>query len=116
MWVEENTTKGETLTADTAVEKIQYVLHNDSMAGTFDGIEGMSGELYSYLVAATTDEALGVVKAVEAEMGLKRGTAQEIQPKNYDEDDAGVDGVHVSEGGKGGGIGGGNNGKGSGNK
>ena len=33
------------------------------------------------------------------------GTAQEIQPKNDDEDDAGVDGVHVSEGDKCGGIG-----------
>ena len=37
---------------------------NESIAGTVKGIEGMSGELYSYLVAATTDEALGVVKAV----------------------------------------------------
>ena len=41
------------------------------MAGTFDGIEGMSGELYSYFVAATTDEALGVVKAVESGDGIE---------------------------------------------
>ena len=33
------------------------------------------------------------------------GTAQKIQSKNDDEDDAGVDRAHVSEGGKGCGIG-----------
>ena len=41
------------------------------MAGTFDGIEGMSGELYSYLMAAMTDEALVVVKAVENGDGIE---------------------------------------------
>ena len=70
MWVEENTTKGETLTVEKAVGGIQNV-HHESIAGKYDGIEGMSGELYSYLVAATTDEALGVVKAVESGDGIE---------------------------------------------
>ena len=53
------------------MEQIQDGLHDDSMAGTFDGIEEMSGELYSYLVAATTDEAVRVVKALESGDGIE---------------------------------------------
>ena len=71
MWVQEYTTKGETLTAETAVKGIQNVNHDDSIAGTFNGIAGLSWEVYSYLVAATTDEALGVVKAVESGDGIE---------------------------------------------
>ena len=44
-WVEENTTKGETLTAEKAVEEIQNVNHGDSIAGAFHRIAGMSGEI-----------------------------------------------------------------------
>ena len=70
-WVEENRTKGETLTAEKAVEEMQNVHHEDSIAGTFNGIAGMSGEMYSYLVTATTDEALGVVRAVVSGDGIE---------------------------------------------
>ena len=59
------------MTAETAVEGIQNVSHDVSNAGTLDGNERARGELYSYLVAATTDEALGVVKAVESGDGVE---------------------------------------------
>ena len=50
---------------------MQNVLLDDSIAGTFNGIAGMSGRMYSHLVAATTDEALGVVKAVVSRDGIE---------------------------------------------
>ena len=52
----------------------ENVNHDESISGTFKGVEGMSGELYSYLVAATTDEALGVVKAVVSGDGIEAWT------------------------------------------
>ena len=57
--------------ASKAVEDLENVHHDDSITGTFKGSEGMSGEVYSYLVAATTDEALGVVKAVVSGDGIE---------------------------------------------
>ena len=52
----------------------ENVNHDESIAGTLKGIEGMSGELYSYSVAATTYEALGVVKAVVSLDGIEAWT------------------------------------------
>ena len=42
MWVEEKTTKGETLTAEKVVEKMQNGDHDDSFVGTFNGIARIS--------------------------------------------------------------------------
>ena len=65
---EETTMKGEMMTAEKAVEEMKAV---ESIAGKLKGIKYMSGELYSYLVAATTDEELGVVRAVPSGDGIE---------------------------------------------
>ena len=74
MWAEENTTKAEVMTAKRAAEMAENINHDESIAGTFKGIEGRSGELYSHFVAATTGEALGVVKAVVSGDGIEAWT------------------------------------------
>ena len=62
------------MTAKRAAEMANNANHDESTAGTFKGIEGMSGELYSHLVAATTDGALGVVTAVLSGDGIEAWT------------------------------------------
>ena len=76
-WAEENAGKGEAMTARRAVDGLENVPGQggeDSINDTFRGMEGMSGEVYSYLVTATTDEALGVVKAVTSGDGVEAWT------------------------------------------
>ncbi len=71
-WAEENAVKGEAMTARRAVDGLENVpgqVREDSINDTFRGIEGMSGEVDSYLVTATTDGALGGVKAVTSGEG-----------------------------------------------
>jgi len=65
-WIEDTQMKKErSLTAEKAVEEMGT---KDALAGT---LIGMSGKLYSYLVAATTDEALRVVRAVVKGDGIE---------------------------------------------
>ena len=72
MWVEKKRDIRNNADGGYGGGKMQQMHHNDSIAGTFNGITGMRREMYSYLVAVTTDEALVVVvEAVESGDGIE---------------------------------------------